>query len=56
MGPKAKALEKQAVLQAERDAKAREEEERKAAAEWAVGSKDDAKLKAAEEKECVQTS
>lgn len=51
MGPKAKALEKQAVLQAEREAKAKQEEERKAAAEWAVGAKDDSRHKAAEEKE-----
>lgn len=51
MGPKAKALEKQAVLQAEREARARQDEERKAAAEWAEGAKDDARLRAAEEKE-----
>lgn len=51
MGPKAKALEKQAQVQEERDKRAAEETERKASAEWAEGAKVSKKQKDAEEKE-----
>eukprot|EP01038_Epipyxis_sp_PR26KG_P006786 gene6786-9296_t len=51
MPPKQKALEKQQQLQAERDKKSEEERNRKEAEDWAVGAKDDAKQRIAEEKE-----
>ena len=51
MPPKQRALEKQAVLEAEREKKASEERERKEAAEWSIGAKDNSKQKLLEDKE-----
>ena len=50
-GPRQRALDKQALIDAERDKKAAAEAEKKQAAEWAVGAKDNSRAKVAEEKE-----
>ena len=51
MPPKEKALEKKALNEAEKARKAEEEREKKEVAEWNVGAKDNARARAAEEKE-----
>jgi hypothetical protein len=51
MPPKQRAMEKQAKMEEEVGRKTRDAEERSAAAEWAVGAKDNSKDKAREDKE-----
>lgn len=49
--PKEKAADKQAGIEAERQAKAAAQKEKQDAADWSQGAKDNAKARAAEEKE-----
>lgn len=49
--PRQKALERQALQEAEREKKRQADEEKKIAQEWAVGAKDASKQKAVEDKE-----
>ena len=51
MAAKAKALDRQAAIEAERERKQNEENEKKSSIEWSVGTKDSSRSKAMEEKE-----